>query len=92
MRIPHAPFMEQIDNSTALIRELHVYGPEAEIGSKGKIQHKGLGSKLLEEAEEIGLLLLLETVHKVEKYALEVIRKLGGIIVDPSGKKKTFSL
>ncbi len=47
---------------------------------------------MVEEAEEIGLLLLLETVHKVEKYALEVIRKLGGIIVDPSGKKKTFSL
>ncbi len=53
LRIPHAPFMEQIDDSTALIRELHVYGPEAEIGRTGKIQHKGLGAKLLNEAEEI---------------------------------------
>jgi elongator complex protein 3 len=53
LRIPHAPFMGQIDNSTALIRELHVYGPEAEIGNPGKIQHRGLGARLLKEAEEI---------------------------------------
>jgi elongator complex protein 3 len=53
LRVPHAPFMEQIGGSTALVRELHVYGPEAEIGSAGKIQHRGLGTRLLNEAEEI---------------------------------------
>jgi elongator complex protein 3 len=39
----------------AFIRELHVYGPEVEINKveEGKVQHKGLGKKLLAEAERI---------------------------------------
>jgi elongator complex protein 3 len=37
----------------ALVRELHVYGSEAPISEEGKVQHKGLGAKLLCEAEEI---------------------------------------
>jgi elongator complex protein 3 len=36
-----------------LIRELHVYGQEVEIGKPGKIQHRGIGKKLMAEAEEI---------------------------------------
>lgn len=42
---------------SGLIRELHVYGPSSEIGKKEeeKIQHKGIGKKLLEEAEKICL-------------------------------------
>ncbi len=35
------------------IRELHVYGKAKEIGKKGKIQHRGLGKKLVEKAEKI---------------------------------------
>ncbi|MBU1613351.1 GNAT family N-acetyltransferase, partial [Patescibacteria group bacterium] len=39
----------------AFIRELHVYGQTLEIGAKDKkaSQHKGLGKKLLLEAEKI---------------------------------------
>lgn len=37
----------------AKVRELHVYGPMAEIGKKGGVQHSGLGKKLLAEAEKI---------------------------------------
>jgi elongator complex protein 3 len=38
-----------------LIRELHIYGPSLEIGKKArdKVQHKGLGRKLMNEAEKI---------------------------------------
>ncbi len=36
--------------STAMIRELHVYGQSLEIGAKGKSQHLGLGSRLLKKA------------------------------------------
>ncbi|MCX6773710.1 MAG: GNAT family N-acetyltransferase, partial [Candidatus Micrarchaeota archaeon] len=43
----------EIDKKTGLIRELHVYGMEAEIGKEGEIQHKGLGKRLLKEAEKI---------------------------------------
>ena len=37
----------------AIIRELHTYGLATDIGMKGKVQHTGLGQKLLKEAEKI---------------------------------------
>jgi elongator complex protein 3 len=56
LRIPsskaHRP---EIDEKTALIRELHVYGSMIPLGEKevGKWQHRGYGERLLEEAEKI---------------------------------------
>jgi len=43
---------------TLFVRELHVYGPQAKLKEagrerKGKIQHKGLGTALMEKAEKI---------------------------------------
>ncbi len=35
-----------------MIRELHVYGEAAQIGKKGKVQHKGIGKELIKKAEE----------------------------------------
>jgi len=52
LRIPSNPFRKELKNST-VVRELHVYGPEVEIGSEGSIQHTGLGEKLLEKTEKI---------------------------------------
>jgi histone acetyltransferase (RNA polymerase elongator complex component) len=40
-------------NGAALLRELHVYANVTEIGKKGIVQHRGLGSKLMKKAEEI---------------------------------------
>ncbi len=37
----------------AMIRELHVYGPALALGSHGKVQHSGLGSKLITKAVAI---------------------------------------
>ncbi|WP_457640440.1 elongator complex protein 3, partial [Persephonella sp.] len=45
-------FIRSIEGS-ALVRELHVYGPAVSLGKKGKVQHKGLGKALLEKAEDI---------------------------------------
>ena len=45
-------FISSIEGS-ALVRELHVYGPAVSLGEKGKVQHKGLGRALLEKAENI---------------------------------------
>ncbi|MDD5023308.1 MAG: tRNA uridine(34) 5-carboxymethylaminomethyl modification radical SAM/GNAT enzyme Elp3, partial [Candidatus ainarchaeum sp.] len=53
LRIPYKSCRKEINNKTAIIRELHVYGEEAEIDKKGKIQHKGFGKILLKEAEKI---------------------------------------
>jgi elongator complex protein 3 len=54
LRIPAKPHRAELVSS-AIVRELHVYGQEAEIGERNarKMQHQGLGTKLLREAEEI---------------------------------------
>ena len=50
-------FREEIADTTALIRELHVYGNMIKIGGKNpKIgQHTGFGERLLKEAEGIAI-------------------------------------
>ncbi|MHA1380203.1 MAG: tRNA uridine(34) 5-carboxymethylaminomethyl modification radical SAM/GNAT enzyme Elp3 [Candidatus Helarchaeota archaeon] len=57
LRIPSqlAHRSEISEVSTALVRELHVYGPMLKIGEKSKTawQHQGYGKKLLEAAEQI---------------------------------------
>jgi len=49
-------FREEITPDTALVRELHVYGPEVSIGKQAdkiEFQHRGFGKQLLKRAEEI---------------------------------------
>jgi len=53
LRIPSNPFRKEIQENTALIRELHVYGSEAPVGKEGKSQHRSFGTLLLQEAEKI---------------------------------------
>ena len=56
LRIPSSKFYrEEITSSSAIIRELHIYGPLVPVGTykKKAWQHKGLGAFLLNEAEEI---------------------------------------
>uniref|UniRef100_A0A7C5XFM7 Elongator complex protein 3 n=1 Tax=Ignisphaera aggregans TaxID=334771 RepID=A0A7C5XFM7_9CREN len=56
LRIPsEKPHRAEIDTRTALVRELHIYGPQVPIGSyiNDAWQHKGWGMKLLRIAEEI---------------------------------------
>jgi elongator complex protein 3 len=56
LRIPsEKAHRKEIDGKTAVIRELHVYGPQIPVGeiSKNGWQHKGWGKKLLYEAERV---------------------------------------
>ena len=39
--------------NTAIIRELHVYGQSTPLPETGKVQHRGLGTKLIRQAERI---------------------------------------
>ena len=52
LRFPHSFQRKEITQDSALIRELHVYGAAAQIGTKGKVQHKGIGKALIKKAEE----------------------------------------
>ncbi|AEG17726.1 tRNA uridine(34) 5-carboxymethylaminomethyl modification radical SAM/GNAT enzyme Elp3 [Methanobacterium paludis] len=57
LRMPSAKaHRKEVDSKTALLRELHVYGPMAKIGDKKQAeiwQHMGYGEQLLAEAEKI---------------------------------------
>ncbi|VVC00970.1 Uncharacterised protein [uncultured archaeon] len=55
LRIPGSSHREEIDGISSIVRELHVYGQEAAVGEESleKMQHKGLGGRLLREAEGI---------------------------------------
>ncbi len=53
LRFPAQFLRPEITSSSALIRELHVYGTAVAIGSEGLVQHQGWGKKLIEKAEEI---------------------------------------
>jgi len=53
LRFPNKSFRSEITKDSAIIREIHVYGEAAGIGKKGEIQHRGLGKKLMKEAEKI---------------------------------------
>jgi elongator complex protein 3 len=57
LRIQDQPVLRagQTDAKTALIRELHVFGPELPLSSRqdGAAQHRGFGKALLKEAERL---------------------------------------
>lgn len=40
-------------NGAALLREAHVYSTATDLGQKGKVQHQGLGTRLMIKAEKI---------------------------------------
>jgi len=52
---PIAGLGEKTNGDLALIRELHIYGPEVSLSQRNPAaaQHKGLGKKLMREAERI---------------------------------------
>jgi elongator complex protein 3 len=53
LRFPSQFLRKEINEKSALIRELHVYGTAIGLGKKGNVQHKGFGKQLMEKAEEI---------------------------------------
>jgi elongator complex protein 3 len=52
LRLTDGQFIPEITDC-ALIREIHTYGQQVEVGEKGETQHQGLGKKLIAEAERI---------------------------------------
>ncbi len=50
-----AGFLRLRLSEKARVRELHVYGPMTPLGKRGGWQHRGFGSRLLAEAEEIAV-------------------------------------
>lgn len=57
LRFPGQQLREEFTPTTAIIRELHVYGSAVAIGKddQGSRQHKGYGQQLLAEAERVAI-------------------------------------
>ena len=55
LRIPdlESEFTPEFLRGAALVRELHVYGELSGLSEKKNVQHRGIGKKLIEEAERI---------------------------------------
>jgi len=71
----------------ALIRELHTYGQLVPLGKTGKVQHSGLGKKLMVEAEKI-----VKTLNQVQGDKVKKIAIISGIGVRPYYKKMGYKL
>ena len=89
LRFPSQSLREEITESSAMIRELHVYGTAMDLEQKGEVQHKGFGKMLLKKAEKICL------EHKKEKLLVisgigvrEYYKKLGYMQDGPYVSKK----
>jgi len=52
LRVPEESFRPEISDDTVIVRQLKVLGTATDIGGEGDIQHKGLGTELMEKAEE----------------------------------------
>lgn len=83
LRIPNpkSEYTPKYLSSTALIRELHVYGELSPLNRQKNVQHRGIGKKLMKEAEKIIL-----------KYELSKIAAISGIGVRGYYKKLGYRL
>lgn len=52
LRYPSQSLVPEITPTTAMVRELHVYGAAEPLGAPGQVQHRGIGKTLLNMAEE----------------------------------------
>jgi elongator complex protein 3 len=55
---PHRKELKQGTNMCAIVRELHIYGPMLNVGSRiedRSFQHRGYGAQLMQEAERIAI-------------------------------------
>ncbi len=53
LRFPTQYLRSEITSTSALIRELHVYGTATALADDGPVQHRGWGQRLMQKAEEI---------------------------------------
>jgi len=85
LRLTKNQFLPELENA-ALIRELHVYGKAEEIGKKGKgIQHRGLGRRLMKEAEKI-------VKKNKNKWKIKKIAVISGVGVREYYRKLSYKL
>jgi len=82
LRIPAQAFIPVLQN-TAIIREIHTYGQMVSVNKKDfAVQHRGLGKKLIKEAEKI----------VKREFGLNKVAAISGIGVRPYWRKLGYRL
>jgi elongator complex protein 3 len=73
---------------SAMVREVHVYGPALELGEQGKIsQHKGLGKELMAMAESLAKKNKKKKIQVISGVGVREYYKSLGYVLD---KKKVY--
>ncbi len=80
LRLTKKQFIKEL-HGCAIIREVHTYGQEIEVGKEGKTQHVGFGKKLIVEAEDLA-----------KKAGFEKIAVISGVGVRDYYRKLGYSL
>ncbi|MGV8141265.1 MAG: tRNA uridine(34) 5-carboxymethylaminomethyl modification radical SAM/GNAT enzyme Elp3 [Candidatus Woesearchaeota archaeon] len=86
LRIPSKNLHPSITSTSALIRELHVYGQAVSIGKsdEDKTQHKGIGKVLMAKAEELAILQGKDKMIVISGVGVRgYYRKLGYVLEGP---------
>lgn len=85
LRFPLRSLHPAITRKSAIVRELHVYGSAVAIGEPGdRVQHRGVGKRLMEEAEAIAKRRGKEKVLVISGVGVrEYYRKLGYVLEGP---------
>lgn len=80
LRIPCKAMLPELANA-AVVRELHVYGKAQSFGVQGNVQHRGIGRKLMDIAENISKDYSLKNLKKIAVISgigvREYYRKIG---------------
>jgi len=80
LRFPSLCLRKEITKESALVREIHVYSPAVPIGSvsENSFQHRGIGKRLMQNAEEIAGLNRKDKIVVIAGIgAREYFRKIG---------------
>jgi elongator complex protein 3 len=93
LRVVKTPLgVPQSTECRGIIRELHVYGPSLGLGKKGKdaAQHKGMGKKLMKEAEKIALKKKCDKISVISGVGVRDYYKKIGYILEEEYMVKYF--
>jgi elongator complex protein 3 len=78
------PPKSKLGGREAIIRELHVYGRSLELGERGRgaTQHKGMGKKLMKEAEKIAKMKKCDKISVISGVGVRNYYKKMGYVLE----------
>jgi elongator complex protein 3 len=76
----------------AIIREVHTYGQQAEVGESGDTQHQGFGRKMIVEAEKIAQKAGFDKIYVISGVGVREYYKKFGYVLEDDYMVKTLDI